>query len=133
MSKKENKALNIITVIIRILFGTLLVFASISYFFKLFPVPVLEGQMKIFTDGIDASGYLMPLVKGIELICGILLIFDRFVTLATIIILPIVVNVLAVHIFLAPEGLPVAMFMAVANLLLVLRNRDRYKELLVIK
>jgi uncharacterized membrane protein YphA (DoxX/SURF4 family) len=133
MSKKENKIIKIATTIIRIFFGALLVFASIAYFFKLFPAPELEGKMKIFSEGIDASVYLMPLVKGIELICGILFIVNLFVRLATIVIFPIVVNILAVHSFLAPEGLPFALFMVVANLVLILHNRHHYKSLLVIK
>ncbi|MHA7129296.1 hypothetical protein [Algoriphagus namhaensis] len=133
MSKKENKIIKITTTIIRVLFGVLLIFASIAYFFKLFPAPELEGKMKLFTEGIDASVYLMPLVKGIELICGILFLVNRYVPLATMIILPIVVNILAVHIFLAPEGLPVALFMVVANLVLILHNRNHYKSLTVIK
>lgn len=133
MSNKENKILNIITIIIRVLFGALLIFAFIAYFLKLFPTPELEGKMKIFTEGIDASGYLMPLVKGIELVCGILFITNRFVVLAAITILPIVVNILAVHIFLAPEGLPVAVFMVFTNLVLILHNRNHYKNLVVVK
>lgn len=133
MSNKENKTIKTITTIISVLFGALLVFVSIVYFFELFPAPELEGKMKIFTEGIDASGYLMPLVKGIELVCGILFIVNRYVPLATIIILPIVINVLALHIFLAPDGLPVALFMVVVNLILILHNRNYYKSLLVIK
>lgn len=133
MIDKENKTIKVIIAVIRVLFGTLMVFASVTYFFNLVPAPELEGNMKIFTEGIDASGYLMPMVKGIELACGVLFILNRYVVLATIVILPIVINILAVHIFLAPEGLPIAIFLFIANLVLILRNKNYYESLLVIK
>lgn len=121
------------TIIIRILFGALLVFGSVTYFFNLFPQPELTGNMKTFNDGLNASGYLMPLVKAIELVCGIAFILGRFVPLATIVIFPITVNILGVHVFLAPEGLPVAIFVLLANLFLAYRNKNHYEELMTIK
>ena len=121
------------TIIIRILFGALLVFGSVTYFFNLFPQPELTGNMKTFNDGLNASGYLMPFVKAIELVCGIAFILGRFVPLATIVIFPITLNILGVHVFLAPEGLPVAIFVLLANLFLAYRNKNHYGELLTIK
>lgn len=121
------------TIIIRVLLGLLFVFASVSYFFNLVPQPELTGAMKTFNEGLDASVYIMPLVKTIELICGIAFIVGRFVPLATVIIFPIVVNILGVHTFLAPEGLPVAIFTLLATLFLAYTNKDHYKGVMVIK
>lgn len=123
--------MKIATIIIRLLLGALFVFASITYFFKLFPPPELTGDMKTFNDGLNASGYLLPLVKAIELICGMAFIAGRFVPLATVVIFSIVVNIVCVHIFLAPEGLPVALFVFLATLFLAYVNRGYYKGLMV--
>lgn len=122
--------MKIITIIIRILFGALLLFSSIAYFLNLSPQPVLTGEMKTFNEGMMAAIYLMPLVKAIELICGIAFIVNRFVPLATIVIFPISINILGVHIFLANEGLPIALFIIVANLFLAYRNREHYERIL---
>lgn len=125
--------MKIATTIIRILFGALLLFASIPYFLDIFPQPELTGDMKTFNEGISAATYLMPMVKAIELICGIAFILGRFVPLATVIIFPIAVNILAVHIFLAPEGLPVALFILFANLFLAYRSRSHYVVIFSVK
>jgi len=125
--------MKIATIIIRVLLGLLFVFASASYFLNLVPQPELTGAMKTFNEGLDASGYIMQLVKGIELICGIAFIVGRFVPLATVVIFPIVVNILGVHVFLAPEGLPVALFTLLATLFLAFINKDHYKGLMAIK
>lgn len=125
--------MKITTTIIRILFGGLLLFGSIPYFLKLFPTPELTGAMKTFNDGIEAAGYLVPLVKAIELLCGLAFVLNRFVVLATIVIFPIAVNILLVHSFLAPEGLPIAIFVMAANLFLAYRNKEHYSNLFIPK
>ncbi|MEQ6120968.1 DoxX family membrane protein [Reichenbachiella sp. MALMAid0571] len=125
--------MKITTIIIRVLLGLLFVFASATYFLNLVPQPELTGDMKTFNEGLDASGYIMPLVKAIELICGIAFVTGRFVPLATVVIFPIVVNILGVHAFLAPEGLPVAIFTLLATLFLAYINKDHYQGLMTIK
>ncbi|WP_422360015.1 DoxX family membrane protein [Reichenbachiella sp.] len=122
--------MKIATIIIRVLLGLLFVFASGTYFLELVPEPELTGDMKIFNEGLIAAGYLMPLVKTLELICGLAFLTGRFVPLATVVIFPISVNILGVHTFLAPEGLAIALFVMLANLFLAYQNWSHYKGLL---
>ena len=121
--------MRIATIIIRSLIGLLLLFASISYFLHLFPEPPLAGNMKIFNDGLKASGYLIPLVKTIELICGLSFIIGKFNRITFILLMPISVNIICTHIFLAPEGIPVAAFLFLGNIFLLYTKWDSYKGL----
>jgi len=107
--------MRIATIIIRSLIGLLLLFASISYFLHLFPEPPLAGNMKIFNDGLKASGYLIPLVKTIELICGLSFIIGKFNKITFILLMPISVNIICTHKFLAPEGIPLTTFLFFGN------------------
>jgi putative oxidoreductase len=121
--------MKIATIIIRSLIGLLLLFASISYFLNLFPEPPLSGNMKIFNEGLKASGYLVPLVKIIELVCGISFVTGKFNKLTFIVLMPISVNILCTHLFLAPEGIPLAAFLFLGNIFLLYTKWDTYKEL----
>lgn len=123
--------MKIVTLVARTLLGMLFVFSSLAYFFNWVPQPELTGDMKTFNDGLNASGYLVPLIKATELICGIAFIVGRFVPLAVVVIFPIVINIVSVHTFLAPEGLPIALFVLFVSLFLAYRNRDHYKSLWV--
>lgn len=116
-------------VVVRSLLGLLLLFASVTYFLNLIPQPELRGNMKLFNDGLNASGYLVPLLKSVELICGILFLSGRFVPLATVLIFPITVNVVFVHSVLDPAGLPVALFLLASNLFLAYACRSHYRPL----
>jgi uncharacterized membrane protein YphA (DoxX/SURF4 family) len=85
--------------------------------------------MKTFSDGLMASRYLMPMVKVIELACGIAFLSGRFIPLATLLIAPIIVNILLVHAFMGPSGLPTAIFLVLANGFLAYQDWDSYKPL----
>lgn len=121
--------MKIATLIVRILIGLLLLFASISYFLHLFPEPPLKGNMKLFNDGIKASGYLMPLVKTVELLCGISFVTGKFNKITFMLLMPISINIICTHIFLAPEGIPVAAFLFLGNIFLIYTKWDNYKGL----
>jgi putative oxidoreductase len=125
-----DKTMKIAAMIVRILMGLLFLFSSITFLFKLIVPPEPAGAMKIFSDGLAASVYLMPAVKIIELLCGIAFLSGKFVPLASVLISPIIVNIFFVHLFLGPERLPVAIFLVLANSFLAYYNRQSYKPLL---
>jgi len=125
--------MKIAVIIVRVLMGILFLFASITVLFKLIPQPELTGNVKIFMDGINATGYLMPLIKITELLCGIAFVSGRFVPLATLVIAPIIVNIFLFHAFVDTQGLPVAVFLVFANIFLSIANWEKFKPILGVK
>lgn len=117
-------------IVLRTLMGALFLFASITFLFGLITPPPMAGPMKVFTDGMEASGYMMQVVKTIELLCGLAFVTGYFVPLAAVVIAPIIVNIVLVHAFLAPEGLGPAIFLVIANSFVAYYHRDAYKPLL---
>jgi uncharacterized membrane protein YphA (DoxX/SURF4 family) len=112
-----------VVIIIRILTGLLFLFSSVVVLFGLMPQPEMQGDVKLFNEGMAASGYLMPLLKVTELLCAIALLTNRLVPLATVVLFPITLNILLFHAFLAPEGLPIALFLFLSNLFLAYTYR----------
>ncbi|HMM78717.1 MAG TPA: hypothetical protein PKC65_01720 [Pyrinomonadaceae bacterium] len=121
--------MKIAMVIVRTLMGLLFIFASVVVLLDLAPVPELTGVAKTFNDGIFAVGYFIPMLKIVELTCGILFVTGRFVPLATILIAPIIVNIFAYHAFIDNSGLPVAIFLVAANAFVAFYYRVAYREL----
>ena len=121
--------MKIATVIVRSLMGLLFLFASITYFFKLITPPPAEGAMKAFGEGLAASVYLLPTAKVIELLCGLAFLSGRFVPLATVLIAPIIVNIVLIHTFIDTQGLPLAIFLVLANSFVAYAHRESYKPL----
>ena len=99
-----------IPLIARVLLGLVFLFGGIAGLFNLIPQPPdLPERLQTFNSGLMASGYFFPLLKGTETLCGILLVTGFFVPLALVILAPIVINIILVHAFLAPDGLPLAL------------------------
>ncbi|HEX8396591.1 MAG TPA: hypothetical protein VF644_04150 [Pyrinomonadaceae bacterium] len=120
-------------IIVRTLIGLMFLFSSVTYFLNLVPQPDLTGNIKTFMDGIAASGYIMPVAKVFEFLCGLAFISGRFVSLAVVLIFPIALNILLINIFLMPSGLPIAIPLFLGILFLAYAHRGNYKSLLVAK
>jgi len=125
--------MKIAVIIVRTLVGLLFFVSAIGFFFNLMPQPEFSGPVKLFVVGMGASGYMFPVLKTIELICGIAFITGRFVPLATVIIFPITLNILLFHSFLAPEGVAIPILLFAANLFLAYAYRKNYETLVVVK
>ena len=70
------------------------------------------------------------MIAGVEAIVGILLITDRFVPLALVVLAPISVNIVLAHLALDPAGIAPAAMVAALNVALAIAYRDRYEGLL---
>jgi uncharacterized membrane protein YphA (DoxX/SURF4 family) len=95
-----------VTLIVRILLGLIFLGSGIAFF--LTTPPPLEGAMADFFKGMAATRYFFFLLKGCEITCGLALLSGRFVPLALVVLAPIILNIVMVHAFLAPEGLILA-------------------------
>lgn len=122
--------MKIAVLILRILLGLIFLFASVTYFFKLYPQPEMKGDIKIFNSAL--SFFIMPIVKVIELVCALCFLSNRFVALATVVIFPIIVNIVSFHAVLDRSALPIALALLFANLFLAYRYRDNYKALFAV-
>src|SRR5882724_3288201 len=89
----------------RILMGLVFFVFGLNGFFMFLPMPPMpEASMK-FLGAMVETGYLFPLLKSMEVLCGALLLLNYFSPLALIMLTPIIVNIFLFHAFLAPSGL----------------------------
>lgn len=111
--------MNKLPLIARLLLGLMFFVFGLNGFLNFIPTPTdLPEKLQAFTGGLMASGYFFPLLKGTEVVCGLLLLLGVFVPLSLVILAPIVLNILFVHLFLAPSGMPIALFIAALEIYL---------------
>ena len=115
--------------IVRILLGAFMVFASVMYFFNLIEAEPPTGNLLTFMTGIMASKYLLPLAKSIELIVGISLLSGKFMKVTLLALLPISINIFLIHTVTQVSDVQVAIFVLGANLFLLYAHWDSYKVL----
>lgn len=114
----------------RILFGVLWLVFGLNFFFNFLPAqpPPPEAAMK-FLGGLMANPYMFPLIKGLEVLVGLLLVANIAVPLSLVLIAPISVNILLYHGVLAPSGAGVAVLMVALNLILGIAYFEKFKVL----
>ena len=100
-----------VTLIARILLGLVFFGSGVAHF--LTTPPEMQGPIKVFFDGMVATGYFFYLLKGTEIVCGLMLLSGYFVPLALVILAPIIINIFLVHAFMMPEGVALALVMGV--------------------
>jgi len=119
-------------VVARFLLGAVFFVFGLNGFFNFIPPPpdgVPEGAMKLGA-AMAESGYLFPFIKGTEVLCGLLLLSNLFVPLALVVLMPIVLNILAFHLFLAPDGTGMAVVILAVQLYLAWVYRQAFAPLL---
>lgn len=116
----------------RILLGLILFVFGLNGFLNFLPKPTapMSEQALAFIGGLMGAGYMFPLIKGTEVIVGALLLANRFVPLALVVIFPIVVNIVAFHVLLAPSGAALVLVMLAIELFLAWTYRSAYRPML---
>jgi uncharacterized membrane protein YphA (DoxX/SURF4 family) len=114
----------------RLLAGLIFTVFGLNGFFHFIPQPPPPPAAGAFAGALFATGYFFPLLKGTEVLAGLLLLSGRFVPLALTLLAPIVVNIVLFHAFLAPAGLPLALVVLVLEAFLAWAYRDAFRGVL---
>ena len=116
----------------RIFLGLLFVVMGLNGFLHFLPMPTtgMPAGLIAFQHGLEASGYMVPLIFGTQVIAGVLLLANRFVPLALAVLSPVIVNIVFFHAFLQPAGLPMAILVVLIELYLVSVHRDAFRGVL---
>ena len=114
----------------RLLLGAVFAVFGLNGFLHFIPQPPPAGLAAVFLGGLGASGYFFPLLKGTEVIVGLLLLSNRFVPLALTVLAPVVVNIVAFHAFLAPAGIALPLVIAALGVYLAYTERAVFAPLL---
>ena len=110
-----------------LLTGLMFINAGLDKFFHYMPMPK-EMPEKIVKVGMAFMeiGWLMPLVGAIEILGGLLLLFNRTRALGAIVILPVLTGILLANISMAPSGLPIVFALIAIILWVIIDNREKY-------
>ena len=122
--------MKIAMIIVRTLMGLLFLFASITFLFGLITPPPLTGVPKTFNEGLASVGYFFPVLKIVELLCGLAFVSGYFVPLATVLIAPVIVHIFLYHTLIDTSGVLVGIFLVLANAFVAYYYRDAYSGLL---
>jgi putative oxidoreductase len=120
--------MKIATIIARVLLGLVFFVFGLNKFLNFIPMPLPSGEAGAFFGALYATHYLY-VIATCEVIGGLLLLIGRYVPLGLTLVGPVVVNILAFHVFMSHEGWPPAALVAVLSLFLLWRYRENFAGL----
>jgi putative oxidoreductase len=110
--EKENHFMRTTSVVARYLAGVIFLVMGLNGFLNFIPFPPPAGVAGQFMGALYVSHYLW-VIFAFQVIAGVLLLLNRYVPLAVATLAPVIVNILVFHALMAPNGLPLALFVAV--------------------
>ena len=114
--------------IARYLAGVIFLVFGLNGFLNFIPLPPPGGIAGQFMGALYASHYLW-VIFAFQLAAGMLLLVNRYVPFAIAVLAPVIVNILSFHILMAPNGLPLALFVAVLWAVIFLDVRPAFAAL----
>ncbi|RYU90307.1 DoxX family membrane protein [Mucilaginibacter terrigena] len=126
-----------ITLIARLLLGFIFLVFGSDYFFhfidKIVSFPDIGDKANNYLGAFAATGYFFPILKSIEIVCGVLLLINRYAAFIAVVVFPITLNIFLFDAFMAPSLLYMGGGMMILNVILLYAYRRSYSSILASK
>lgn len=118
-----------IPLVVRLVLGSVFFVFGLNGFLDFLPHPPMSEGAAQFAGALAATGYMFPLIKGIEVAAAVMLLSGRLVPLALTLLAPIIVNIALFHLVLQP-GLPMVLLLLGSEIYLAYAYRGAFSGVL---
>ncbi len=119
-----------ILLVLRILFGAMLVFFGVNKFYPMMTPPSEPTEAMITYFTALSSTKTMILVAIIEIVAGLSLLINKYASLMMVILMSVSVCAVLFHITLDPANSAGAIVLLILNIVMLFVYKNRYKEIL---
>ena len=123
--------MKIVILIARLLLGLIFVVLGLNGFLNFLSMgPMPTGLAGQFIGALFQSHYFW-VVAGLQIVGGLLLLVNRFVPLALVLLGPVIVNILLYHLFLNPAGIALAILVTILWFVVFYGHRQYFSGIFV--
>jgi putative oxidoreductase len=116
--------------IARLLLGLVFLVFGLNGFLNFIPGSLPSGPAGQFLSLLAQSHYDL-VVSALQLAGGVLLLVNRYVPLALVLLGPVIVNIMLYHLLMDPSGWPLAAAVAILWGVVALRHRQYFSGIFV--
>ena len=117
------------TTILRIILALALLVFGLNKFIGFMPAPEFPENADNFMDSLQATGYVLPIVGAFEIFIAFLLLINKWVPFALLLLAPITLNIVLFHLFLDLPEIWGAIVVTVINIILIYKYWKVYRPL----
>ena len=123
--------MKILTLIARLLLGVIFVVLGLNGFLNFLSMgPMPSGLAGQFIGALILSHYFW-VVAALQVAGGALLLVNRYVPLALVLLGPVIVNIILYHVFLNPSGAPLAIVVVILWGIVFYSQRQHFSGIFV--
>jgi putative oxidoreductase len=123
--------MKIVTLIARLLLGLISVVFGLNGFLNFLNMgPLPSGLAGQFIIALAASHYFW-VIAGLQVVGGVLLLVNRFVPLALVLLGPVIVNIILYHVFLNRSGAQLAILVTILWFIVYYGHRQYFSGIFV--
>jgi putative oxidoreductase len=122
--------MKIAALIARILLGLVFLVFGLNGFLNFMPGSLPSGPAGQFVSLLAQSHYDL-FVSALQVAGGVLLLVNRYVPLALVLLGPVIVNIILFHLLMYPSGLPLAIPVVILWGIVALRHRQYFSGIFV--
>lgn len=115
---------------LQLLAGLMLVVFGLNKFLHFITHPPMPENMGMYMGALAKSGFIFPIVAVIEIVAGVAFLTNKYVSLMAVVLMPVMVNAFLAHLFLDPAGIGGSTFLMIVLIVIMIRNKDRYTQIL---
>jgi hypothetical protein len=123
--------MKIASIIARYLLGLIFLVFGLNGFLHFIPMPPPKGLAAQQFGGAIFMSHYWVVIFGIQVIGAVLLLVNRFVPLALVLLGPVIFNIFFFHALMAPEGIPLAIVVVVLWAILAVRYKQHLAGIFV--
>lgn len=116
--------------VVTAIFGLFWLVFGLNNFLHFFPIPESSKVGADFLQALQNTGYILPIVYGVQIVSGLMLLARKFITLALLMLAPIIANVLLYDLFLNQSGLVIGSVIGLLYALVLFDHRQKFIPLL---
>ncbi|WP_024955958.1 hypothetical protein [Sulfurospirillum arcachonense] len=114
---------------VQVFVGLMLFVFGLNGFLQFIPLPVPAAPMAEYMSALLATGFIFPIVATIQIIVGLSYITNKFTSLMTIMVLPIMINAFLGHLFLDIGGIAGSAIIILGIVVVMIKDKAKYKEI----
>jgi putative oxidoreductase len=122
--------MKIAALIARILLGLVFLVFGLNGFLNFIPGALPSGAAGQFVSSLAQSHYDL-VVSALQVAGGVLLLLNRYVPLALVLLGPVIVNIVLFHLLMYPSGLPLAIPVVILWGIVFFRHRQYFSSIFV--
>jgi putative oxidoreductase len=123
--------MKIVVTVARILLGLMMLVFGLNKFFHFIPMEPPVAEEALAYMAVIVGSYIGTVIAVVEIVTGLMLLINKYLALAAVLVFPVMLNAFLYHITLDPANSAGAILALLFNIILLWDKKESYQGMLI--